>query len=249
MRTDKLAVITAEHPIAYQAPQRLWDCGFVLDSEISNTPSGVQFIWRIQRSRRADRRTSRAGAAMIGVWRVNGQGKICIELPEEKPGTGLRIDQVGVLSDPAESGRLSEWFLHYRRAICKSPVGEGPYCFSDLISQFLQPSPHGPVIIPPEGITGDIGLFRIPKGLMSRVVRIMPITQSDANDPDCIGNQQVGLRTLLDVSAHKVHLPLPAFFKPSLQCGSGLGEFARRNSYCIEPQIKRPLPDVSTELL
>ncbi len=107
---------------------------------------------------------------MIGVWRVNGQGKISIELSEEKPGTGLRIAQVGVLSDPAESGSLSERFFHYRRAICKSPVGEGPYCFSDLISQLLQPSPHGPVIIPPEGITGDIGLFRIPKGRMSRVV-------------------------------------------------------------------------------
>ena len=186
---------------------------------------------------------------MIGVWWVNGQGKICIELSEEKPGTDLRIDQVGMLSNPAESGSLSEWFFHYRSTVCKSPVGEGSYCFSDLVSQFLQPAPHGAVIIPPKGITGDIGLFRVPKGRMSRVVRIMPITQSDANDPDCIVNQQFGLRTLLDVSAHKVHLPLPAFFKPSLQCGSGLGEFARRNSYCIEPQIKRPLPDVSTELL
>ena len=70
---------------------------------------------------------------MVGVRRVDGQWKICIEFSEKKPGSRLRVDQISVLSYPAESSSLSERFLHHRRAVGKSPVGEGAYFFGNLV--------------------------------------------------------------------------------------------------------------------
>ena len=131
--TDKLAVVTPENAVTYQSPQWLWNRGFVLDSEISNAAPCVQFVRDVQRPRWACRGTSGTGTAMIGVRGVYRKRQICIQFTEKEPGAGLRIDQVGMFSYPAESSSLSERFFHHRRAVGKRPVGERSYAFRDSV--------------------------------------------------------------------------------------------------------------------
>ena len=76
-----------------------------------------------QPSARADIDTGLAGPAMVfreGL--VNGQGQIGIEFTQEKPGTGLGVNQVGVFSQPAKPGVACQCLFKHRGTIDKCAV-------------------------------------------------------------------------------------------------------------------------------
>lgn len=186
---------------------------------------------------------------MIGVRDIDWQGQVCIQLSQEEPRSRFWINKVGVFSQPPQPGILSQRFFHDWRAVCKCAVREGAYRLGNLVSQLLEPAPHRTVIVPPQRIAGDIGLFRITESLERTRSRSTPIPQPDTDDPNRVRNKQFWLGSFSDMTIHEVHLPMPALLQPLAEREGGLRKIGSRNTDGIEAEITRPAADILGQLI
>ena len=94
------------------------DRALQLDGEIGNAAPRVEHEGRHERSGGADLEAGGAAAAVhAGEPGVHRQRDVGEDLAEEEPRARVRIDQHGVLADPAEAGLLRHAALQHRRAV------------------------------------------------------------------------------------------------------------------------------------
>src|SRR5262245_10568286 len=104
-RTDVLADVASIYELAHQRTQLRRDGRAMLDGEVRDAARGVEHAWLDERVRRAGVQASRARAAAVGLERrVGFERDVDEEDAEKKERAFIRVDEVGVLADPAESG-------------------------------------------------------------------------------------------------------------------------------------------------
>ena len=94
---------------------------------------------------------------MIAAGIVRGQRQIRVNLAEKEPGTGLPIEQIRVLADPAQTRGARQRLFQHRGAVGEHPVAEVADGLLDFVRELLQPLAHELVIIPPEGVARHVG--------------------------------------------------------------------------------------------
>ncbi len=77
------------------------------DGQIGDAAARVDLIGRDDGPGRADIDAGLATAAVFADRGVDRQRQVGVELAEKEPGTGLAVEQIGVLADPAEPGLLA----------------------------------------------------------------------------------------------------------------------------------------------
>ena len=95
---------------------------------------------------------------MIG-WPAasDGQWQIGVELAEEEPGARLRVDQIGVLADPAETRLLGQRLFQHRRRVDEDAVAEGADGRGDAVGELLQAAAQHLVVVAAQGVARDVG--------------------------------------------------------------------------------------------
>ena len=97
---------------------------------------------------------------LAALWRIRRQWQVGINLTQEKPGACIRVDQHGVFGDPAHPRPFGNGPLQYRRTVHKGPVATATRHFLNAFGQVGQAFADKLVVIPPQRIARNIGLFR-----------------------------------------------------------------------------------------
>jgi hypothetical protein len=75
---------------------------------------------------------------MVFRGRIHRQGQVGVNFAQEKPAARFAVEQVAVLTDPAEPGFFRQRLLEYRGGIHEHPVTEWAGKLLDPMRQFLQ---------------------------------------------------------------------------------------------------------------
>src|SRR5690625_240140 len=213
---DELAVVAAEDAVADRGPQLLRDGAFVFDGEVGDAAAGVEAVGRGDGPGGADVDAAGAAAAVGGRRLVHRQREIKVDLAEEEPRAPVAIDEAGVLADPAQAGVAGEGALEHRRGIDEDAEAEGADLLGDLRRQLLQPVAHELVVVPPQGITGDVGAFAVGQGLPGLVV-FAAVIQAHGHHAQGAGYELLRTRALGAMAGHPVHVAVQPHGQPVAQ--------------------------------
>ncbi|EGE58995.1 hypothetical protein RHECNPAF_2530074 [Rhizobium etli CNPAF512] len=123
----------------------------MLDGKIGDAAPRIDLIGCRKGGRRADVEAGAAGAAMIGLFSVDGEIRGGEHAAEKQPGTMRAADEIGVFALPAEAGGRRQGLFHDRRGIDEHfHVGAGT-C-GKTGGDLLQPALDDVVIIAVAGI-------------------------------------------------------------------------------------------------
>ncbi len=116
-RADGEAVVAAIDSVAEQGAQVRVDRAVVFDGQVRDAAAGVELVGGWEGLGRADVEAGGAGAAVGGFGCVLGQVEGGEDGAEEDPVAEVAAEEVGVFALPAETGSLSEGFLHHRGGV------------------------------------------------------------------------------------------------------------------------------------
>ncbi len=94
---------------------------------------------------------------MVATGLVRGQREIGINFAEEEPGSGLPIEQVGVLARPTEPRGARQRLFQHRGAVGEHPVAEVAHRVFDSVRELLQAFAYELVIVAAQRVAGDKG--------------------------------------------------------------------------------------------
>lgn len=158
-----LAYVATEHPVLEFAVMLFgYEFVFELYSEVRDTFIGID-------DGRGNDGIGGTGIDTFGTGaaKVFGKGIVVFQVEvhnkggQEKEGTGLPGDEVGILSDPAEAGSLGPAALEYGCAVHESPALH----FADLClyleQKLMQPGADHFMVILSVGVFGDLWRFSV----------------------------------------------------------------------------------------
>ena len=105
--TDVLADVAAEQMAADRRPLRFRNRALQLDREIRDAARRIDLVFVDDRAGRTRVDAQRAGAALIGDDLVGGQLEADGDARQQHPRAELRVDEAGVLADPAKARRAA----------------------------------------------------------------------------------------------------------------------------------------------
>ena len=157
------------------------------------------------------------------------------------------MQQVGMFTDPAQSGLFSDGFFQDRRRIDKHPVAKGPRRTLDLRSQLLQPLAHQFVIVPAQGIAGDIAQIRSVQDLPG-IIPGRQIVHTGADDAQGPRHQLGRAAAFAPVFRHIAHLALESIRQPLLEPTLRQAEIDIADAQLLKAQLLPPVPDARNEV-
>ncbi len=242
--TDQLAIVAAVNAVAEQWPQFERNAAAQFDGEIGNAASRVELLRADDGLRGAYFNAAHARAAMIGRRRVHRQGQVGEQLAEKKPGARTRIEQVGVLADPAESGIARQGFFQHRGRVDKCAVTEGADRFTDSIGEFLQSIAHQLVVIATQRVTRYVTKSGVIEHLPGIVRRGRVVVH--AHRYDAYGSwMQFGRPTAFDaVTLHVIHVAVVPGSEPVQQMRLVAIEIRGGYSDLLKAQLAAPATNV-----
>ena len=152
--------------------------------------------------------------AMVRGWFVHGERNIGKEFAKKKPGTRVRVQQVGMLADPAQAGLLRQGFLEDRGAVHEYPVAGAPDPIPDELGQALQAGAQHLVVVPAQGVTGDVGVRGSVEHFLCIGAPAGPVVHPCRDDAHGSGNQFRRPRAFAAVPAEVVHLAVKTAGEP-----------------------------------
>ena len=240
----ELAVVAAEDPVADGGTQLDRDRPRVLDREVGDAPARVELVRSHDRTGRADVDARPAAPAVVRRGAAGGQGEVGVELAEEEPRARPRVDEIGVLPDPAKARVAGEGPLENGGAVDECPVAEGTRVLPDAVREPLQPPPHEAVVVAPERVAGDVARRRIGERLGGRPRRApRPVVHAHRDDAQRPRHEVGGPAALLAMPGHVAHLAVPSGREPVDEAGLVLGEVDRGDPRLAESELRGPLPD------
>ncbi|MNR05656.1 hypothetical protein D3C85_1216990 [compost metagenome] len=161
-RADNLAVIATEHPVADQWPQVFRDRAFEFDGQVGNAASGIQHIGADEGVGRADVEAGTAPPAVFGgMGRVDRQRQVDEQFGEKKVTAGLAVQDQGIFADPSKPRLFGDGFFQHRGTVDKSAEAERSDLGLNFFRQLLHAFADQLVVIATQGITRDVGFFRL----------------------------------------------------------------------------------------
>src|SRR5688572_12483658 len=165
-RADQLAIVAAIDAVANQGPQLDGDGAFVLDGEVRDAASRIELVGGADRPRRTDVDAALAAPAMLGLWRIQRQRQVAVDLAEEKPRARLAAQQQGVLAAPADPGARGKLDFHHRCRIAEHAVPERAGRLRNALAQPLQPAAQHLVVIAATRVLRDVRAIVLPGQLV-----------------------------------------------------------------------------------
>ena len=98
---------------------------------------------------------------------ILGQRQVQVNLADEEIRAGARVDEIGVLADPAEAGIARERLLEDGRAVGECAIAERADSLGDAVAELLQTTAHELVIVASECVAGYIGRGRVGERLLA----------------------------------------------------------------------------------
>ncbi len=205
------------------------DISPVFDGQIGDTPAGVDLISPIQSTGGAGHLAAVAGTTMIKGKRGIGR-EFCREqnLPQKEVGAFPLENQIGVFSDPAQTGFHRQGLFHDRKGIHADPTGGSGNLFLNKIQQPPEFFPQHFVIIPPPGIKGNISPIRRKQDGF-----ILPIVVLGHHDDRLsLGKKASGIGAFPAGTGHPVHGAMQILSDPLLQAPTFLLQGFRIANAC-----------------
>jgi hypothetical protein len=171
---------------------------------------------------------------MVGGGRIHGQGQVGEELAQHELRAGGRVDEVGVLADPAEAGVARERLLHHGPGVHEGAVAEGTDAPLERIRELLQSWAQDAVVVAAEGVARDVGAAGIGEhGCGGRPGR--EAVHAYADDALRAGDELGGPAAPAAVARHELHGALAALGEPSLEAGLVRGEVGAGDAHLLKP--------------
>jgi len=158
-RTDLLAYVATEDPIAQRRPQVRRDGTGQLDGQIADAAAGVELPGIDQRAGGTSVEARPAGPAVARLdRRVVAQRFGRQQCGEKEPASQPPVQEQGVLADPSQAGQLGELPLQERRRV-DHPADPGPrHELAMEVGQSMQLGVEQVVVVVAQGVAGDISL-------------------------------------------------------------------------------------------
>src|SRR5437867_713730 len=154
---DLLADIATEHPVSDVRPLPGRDAAADLDRQVRDAARRIDQVRLRDRPRRAGVETGGARAAAVGHRIVGREIEIGQHLAEEQPGVAARVDQVGVLPEPAETGARRQLALQDRHGVGVDARPRTGRLRLDEAGQPLEPGGQHDVVVAADGVTRHVG--------------------------------------------------------------------------------------------
>lgn len=122
------------------------------NGQIGKTAAGVYPVRGDNGAGRTCIQTRHATPAMGQSGCIRWQRQINVDLAEEEPRSGLSVQQIAVLANPAQPRPLGQRFFQHRSTVREDPAAKRANGGGNPIRQPLQPVSQHLVIIPAQRI-------------------------------------------------------------------------------------------------
>jgi len=151
---DLEAFVAAKQAVPDERAELLRNGAGMFDGQIGQTTAGIQDVGLGEGLGGAGIQTTGAGAAVIGIGGVGGDGEIGQEKSQQQPGSVFPMDEQGVFPLPTDAGKGGEGFFKERGAVDTDAVGSLP-SGEGFAGQGLQFFAEELVVVRTLGVGGD----------------------------------------------------------------------------------------------
>ena len=214
----------------------VWDVAAQLDRQIRDTARRIEHAGRDDRMRRTRVEAERAGAALIERRRIHLERQAADDRAEKDPRPEPRVDDAGVLADPADARVLRVHALLHRAGVdVRARLERLGRCLAHPRDERLEPRADDVVIVVAPGVARDLRAMGV--GALGRV-RAVGVVVRGGDDHRSRGRHDVAnVGAALGGAMEIRHLAgVPAVQPLAKECQLGMGR-GRRDPARIESQL------------